>query len=183
MARDEYRNRCCLVRRALFLFVRLLLVSLLLGSASTAAWAPAAVSSSGYPGVVLTRVAGVPVFTTTVARQVPSRVCPRRAATLTPHLIAASLTALRAAMPSYYRNAKRPGSPSIDARGATGRAESAVRARAGLSLRAFCGSETWARSIFVAIRLPRVHFSSSLASPSFLVARTPLGWVIWAEVH
>jgi hypothetical protein len=86
-------------------------------------------------------------------------------------------------MPALYARARRPGSPRVDARGASAVAGRATQAHAGTAFRAVCGEAVWLRSALVAVRLPRVRFSSSLAHPSFLVARTRLGWIVWAQVH
>jgi hypothetical protein len=139
--------------------------------------------SAGYPGVRLTVVGRVPVFATFLGRQTVARVCPREPVPLGPVAIRQAGIAVAKAMPPLYARATRPGAPRIDARGAVATAGRATTAHAGTAFRTFCGETVWRRSVFVAVRLPHVRFSSSLAHPSFLVARSRLGWIIWAQVH
>jgi hypothetical protein len=138
---------------------------------------------SGYPGVRLVTVDRVAVFASFLGAQSPRAVCPRLPLPLRATALQQAAAAVAHAMPAFYRRAKRPGSPHIDARGATAQAGRAATAHAGTDFRRFCGDEVWQRSAFVAVRLPRVRFSASLSRPSFLVSRTRLGWIIWAEVH
>jgi hypothetical protein len=86
-------------------------------------------------------------------------------------------------MPALYAHANEQGNPRIDARGAIAQAAPSASADQGTAFRAICGATVWRRSIFVAVRLPHVKFSASLSQASFHLARTRLGWVIWAEVH
>jgi hypothetical protein len=85
-------------------------------------------------------------------------------------------------MPAFYQHAERQDTP-IDARDAVARAGRSAQARAGTAFRSVCGPLVWQRSVFVAVSLPHVRFSASLSQLSFEAARTPLGWIIWAEVH
>ena len=148
-------------------------------------WTSAAATAAAetYPGTRLTSVAGVAVFVSSLAQQRPAAVCPRHPRPLTAALLRQAAVAVAQAMPALYRHAAKPGSPRIDARDARATAGPATAARTGTSLAGFCGATVWRRSAFVAVRLPRVRFSASLSRASFEVARTPVGWVIWAEVH
>jgi hypothetical protein len=148
-------------------------------------WASAAATTATetYPGTRLTSVAGVAVFVSSFGQQRPAAVCPREPRPLTAALLRQAAAAVAQAMPAFYRHAAKPGSPRIDARDARATAGPAAAAGTGTSLAGFCGATVWRRSAYVAVRLPRVRFSASLSRPSFEVARTPLGWVIWAEIH
>jgi len=137
----------------------------------------------GYPGPRLTVVDGVPVYASLLAGRTPAAICPRRPLPLTPGLVRVGAHAVALAMPALYAHAKEQGHPRIDARGAIAQAAPSAQADQGTAFRAVCGATVWQRSIFVAVRLPRVKFSASLAQASFHLARTRLGWVIWAEVH
>jgi hypothetical protein len=140
-------------------------------------------ASARYPGIRLTVVDRVPVFVTFLGRQTVAAVCPRHPVPLTRLEVKQAGIAVARAMPAFYARSKHPGSPRIDARGAVATAGRSATAHAGTTFRTFCGETVWRRSVFVAVRLPRVRFSSSLAHPSFHVARSRLGWIIWAEVH
>lgn len=139
--------------------------------------------SARYPGARLTVVDRVPVFATFLGPQTVSSVCPRQPVPLTLRKVREAGMAVARAMPALYARMKRPGNPRIDARGAVATAGRSATAHAGTTFRRFCGETVWRRSAFVAVRLPRVRSSSSLAHPSFHVARSRLGWIIWAEVH
>ena len=140
-------------------------------------------ASAGYPGARLTVVDRVPIFATFLGPQTVSSVCPRQPVPLTLRKVKEAGIAVARAMPALYARVKRPGNPRIDARGAVATAGRSATAHAGTTFRRFCGETVWRRSAFVAVRLPRVRSSSSLAHPSFHVARSRLGWIIWAEVH
>jgi hypothetical protein len=150
-------------------------VAALVTSASVAMAAP--------PGVLLARIHGVAVFSTMSRAQTRAEVCPRDTAALTAAKVRQAAVVVAAAMPSFYRHAKRQGRPPIDAHDAQATALTATSAHSGLDFRRFCGPATWSHSVFVAVRLPHVQFSASLSAPSFIVARSSAGWVIWAEVH
>ena len=137
----------------------------------------------GYPGLRLIVVDGVPVYASLLAGRTPAATCPRRPLPLTSGLVRVAAQAVALAMPGLYAHAKEQGHPRIDARGAIAQAAPSATAHQGTAFRAVCGATVWRRSIFVAVRLPRVKFSASLSQASFHVARTRLGWVIWAEVH
>jgi hypothetical protein len=167
------RAVCLLTMVALLAFPSVGAVSAVRGGART----------NGYPGVMLTTVAGVRVSASFVSGRTPRQICPRRPFPLSASLLRQAATAVARAMPALYRHARRPGSPRIDAREARSTAGPAEAAHAGTSFERYCGPRVWKRSAFVAVRLPHVRFSASLSHPSFEVARTPVGWVIWAEVH
>lgn len=136
---------------------------------------------SSYPGVRLAIVRGVPVFDSTGGSQI-RQICPRKPLWLgTPGIRLAAFVVAHA-MPGFYRHAQRQGTP-IDARAAVARAFRSAQAHSGETFHRFCGPLVWRRSVFVTVRLPRVRFSASLSQASFEVARTWLGWIIWAEVH
>ena len=137
----------------------------------------------GYPGPRLTVVDGVPVYASLLAGHTPAATCPRRLLALSPGLVRAAAHAVALAMPALYAHANEQGHPRIDARGAIAQAAPSAAADQGTDFRAVCGTTVWRRSIFVAVRLPHVKFSASLSQASFHLARTELGWVIWAEVH
>jgi hypothetical protein len=139
--------------------------------------------SDGYPGPRLTVVEGVSVYASLLADRTPAATCPRRPLPLTPGLVRAGAHAVALAMLALYAHAKEQGHPRIDARGAIAQAAPSLTADQGTAFRAFCGATVWRRSILVAVQLPRVTFSASLSQASCQVARTRLGWVIWAEVH
>jgi hypothetical protein len=152
--------------------------------ATTSAGAQTSVDrGSTYPGARLTTVAEVPVFASFLGPQTPSAICPREPLPLSAALVRKAAVAVARAMPAFYRRARKSGSPAIDARGARATAGRLASAHAGTSLRRFCGDRVWRRSAFVAVYLPHVHSSASLSRPSFDIARTNLGWIIWAEVH
>ena len=137
----------------------------------------------GYPGPRLALVKGVPVYASLLAGHTPAATCPRQPLPLTPGFVRAGGHAVALALPALYAHAREQGHSRIDPRGAIARAAPSATADQGTAFRALCGATVWRRSIFVAVRLPRVKFSASLAQASFQVARTRLGWVIWAEVH
>jgi hypothetical protein len=134
-----------------------------------------------YPGARLAVVHGFAVYATFLGPQTRRELCPRRPLPFGSVDLREAARVVAAAMPALYR--RRPGRPRIDARGATAVAGMAMQAHAGTAFRGFCGKAVWRRSALVVVRLPRVRFSSSLAHPSFLVARTRLGWIVWAQVH
>jgi hypothetical protein len=150
-------------------------VAALVTSASVAAAAP--------PGDFLAKIHGIAVFSTMSRAQTRAEVCPRGTSALTAATVRQAAVVVAAAMPSLYRHAKRQGRPRIDAHDAQATALPATSTHLGLDFRRFCGPATWSHSVFAAVRLPHVQFSASLSAPSFLVARSPAGWIIWAEVH
>jgi hypothetical protein len=146
--------------------------------------APAATASgTTYPGRYLTTVGGTRVFASFLGGVKPARACPRDVLPLPQARLKASASAVARAMPAFYRLRRRPGRPHIDARDAVAKAVRADSPSALTAYRSVCGSRVWSRSAFVAVRLPHVTSSASLANPSFEVARTRLGWIIWAEVQ
>jgi hypothetical protein len=136
-----------------------------------------------YPGSRLTVVDGVAVYATFLGPQTRLALCPRNPLPLSSADVREAARTVAAAMPALYARMRRPGTPRVDARGATASAGRSAQTHAGTSFRTVCGETVWRRSAFVAVRLPRVRFSSSLAHPSFHVARTRLGWIVWAQVH
>jgi hypothetical protein len=146
--------------------------------------APASTASgTTYPGRYLTTVGGIRVFASFLGAVRPSRACPRNPLPLPPNRLKASANAVARAMPALYRLRRRAGRPRIDAGDAVAKAVRADSPSALTAYRSVCGSRVWSRSAFVAVRLPHVPGSVSLANPSFEVARTPSGWIIWAEVQ
>jgi hypothetical protein len=143
----------------------------------------ASVATAAPPGDLLARIHGVAVFSTVSRAQTRADVCPRGTAALTPAKVRQAAVVVAAAMPSFYRHAKRQSRPPIDAHDAQAIGLPATSAHSGLDFRRFCGPATWSHSVFVAVRLPHVHQSASLSAPSFIVAKNSAGWVIWAEVH
>jgi hypothetical protein len=146
--------------------------------------APASTASgTTYPGRYLTNVHGIRVFASFLGTVKPARACPRNPLPLARAGLKASANAVGLAMPALYRLRRRAGRPRIDARDAVAKAVRADSPSALKAYRSVCGARVWSRSAFVAIRLPHVTSSASLANPSFEVARTRLGWIIWAEVQ
>jgi hypothetical protein len=138
-----------------------------------------ALAGSTYPGRYLTTVDGIRVFASFLGAVKPARACPRLPLPLPPAGLKASANAVARAMPPLYRGRR----PRIDARDAVAKAVRADSPSALTAYRSVCGARVWSRSAFVAVRLPHVTGSASLANPSFEVARTRLGWIIWAEVQ
>jgi hypothetical protein len=132
-----------------------------------------ALTASAYPGRYLTTVHGTRVFASFLGAVKPARVCPRGPLPLS---LKASANAVARAMPALYRG-------RINARDAVAKAARADSPHALSAYRSVCGARVWSRSAFVAVRLPHVTGGTSLANPSFEVARTRLGWIIWAEVQ
>ena len=146
--------------------------------------APASTASgTTYPGRFLTTVGGVRVFASFLGGVTPARACPRDPLPLPQARLKASAGAVARAMPALYRLRRRAGRPRVDARDAVAKAVRADGPSALAAYRSVCGSRVWSRSAFVAVRLPHVTGGTSLANPSFEVARTRLGWIIWAEVQ
>jgi hypothetical protein len=146
--------------------------------------APASTASgTTSPGRYLTTVGGIRVFASFLGAVKPSRACPRNSLPLPQTRLKASANAVARAMPALYRLRRRAGRPRIDARDAVAKAVRADGPSALTAYRSVCGSRVWSRSAFVVVRLPHVTGSVSLANPSFEVARTPSGWIIWAEVQ
>jgi hypothetical protein len=143
----------------------------------------AAPAAAAYPGPYLTTVQGTRVFASFLGAVKPARACPRDPLPLPRVGLKASANAVARAMPALYRRRRRAGRPRIDAHDATAKAVRADSPSALTAYRSVCGSRVWSRSAFVAVRLPHVTGSASLANPSFEVARTRLGWIIWAEVQ
>jgi hypothetical protein len=141
------------------------------------------VSGTTYPGRYLTTVGGIRVFASFLGTVKPARACPRGPLPLPRARLKASANAVARAMPALYRLRRRAGRPRIDARDAVAKAVPANSPSALTAYRSVCGSRVWSRSAFVAVRLPHVTGSASLANLSFEVARTRLGWIIWAEVQ
>jgi hypothetical protein len=135
-----------------------------------------ALAGSAYPGRYLTTVHGTRVFASFLGAVTPARACPRDPLPLPRTELKASATAVARAMPALYRR-------RIDARDALAKAVRADSPSALSAYRSVCGARVWSRSAFVAVRLPHATGSVSLANPSFEVARTRLGWIIWAEVQ
>jgi hypothetical protein len=135
-----------------------------------------ALAASPYPGRYLTTVHGTRVFASFLGPVKPGRVCPRDPQRLSRAGLKAGANAVARAMPALYRG-------RIDARDAVAEAVRADSPFALSAYRSVCGARVWSRSGFVAVRLPHVTGSTSLANPSFEVARTRLGWIIWAEVQ
>lgn len=154
----------------------MLLVVVLAASASTA-------SGTAYPGGYLTTVGGVRVFASFLDAVKPALACPRNPLPLPQTRLKGSATAVARAMPALYRLRRRAGRPRVDARGAVAKAVRPDGPSALTAYRSICGPRVWSRSAFVAVRLPHVTGSVSLANASFEVARTPSGWIIWAEVQ
>jgi hypothetical protein len=152
------------------------LVVALAGSASTA-------SGTTNPGRYLTTVDGIRVFASFLGAAKPAQACPRDPLPLPRARLKASAKAVARAMPALYRQRRHAGRPRIDARDALAKAVRADGPSALTAYRSVCGSRVWSRSAFVVVRLPHVTGSTSLANPSFEVARTRRGWVIWAEVQ
>jgi hypothetical protein len=123
------------------------------------------------------------VFASFLGVAKPTRACPRNPLPLPQAGLKASANAVARGMPALYRLRQRAGRPRIDARDAVATAVRAKSPHALTAYRSVCGSRVWSRSAFVAVRLPHVTGSTSLANPSFEIARTRLGWIIWAEVQ
>jgi hypothetical protein len=138
-----------------------------------------ALAGSTHPGRYLTTVHGTRVFASFLGVVKPGRACPRDPLPLPRAGLKAGATAVAQAMPALYRGRR----PRIDARDAVAKAVRADSPSALTAFRSVCGARVWSRSAFVAVRLPHVTGGTSLANPSFEVARTRLGWIIWAEVQ
>jgi hypothetical protein len=138
-----------------------------------------ALAGSTYPNRYLTTVHGIHVYASFLGDVKPARACPRDPLPLSRVGLKASANAVARAMPALYRLRR----PRIDARDAVAKAVRADSPSALTAYRSVCGARVWSRSAFVAVRLPHVTGSASLANPSFEIARTRLGWIIWAEVQ
>lgn len=166
---------------ALFIFA-CVLESCSLASAGETAQA-GRMASGRYPGPRLAILNGQKVFGSLLNKQTRAAVCPRRPLPLASRDVKDAAGVIGRALPALFARRHRAGSPRIDATGARTTGVRALRAHQGETFRPFCGAVVWARSVYVLARLPKVHHSASLSELSFLVARTPHGWIIWGEVH
>ena len=160
-----------------------MLLAALVAVASAGTASTSTSSGTAYPGRYLTTVHGARVFASFLGTVKLARACPHNPLPLPRAGLKASANAVARAIPALYRLRRRAGRPRIVARDAIARAVRADSPSALTAYRSVCDPRVWSRSAFVAVRLPHVTGSTSLANPSFEVARTRLGWIIWAEVQ